>query len=307
MDVTGAGLDSSIIGNTLDRGFGHTRYGDHALTTCGMEVVLGDGQVFQTGLGHYENAKANRAYRYGVGPTLDTLFTQSNFGIVTQMGIYLMPHPRPFATFFIAAENETDLAAAGGWAGEPADAGNSAKHDSHRQRSAGDFRENALSIRASEPTDAATSHAARKAAKGMRGRGMERVRLNHRHASNRRRHAQRRLRRALRGFKIIFLDDRRLALAERICRALNGMGLAKGIAHRLEIVKPVYGLLKGIPTNETLRGAGVARPRAASIRAARSAGLQCRINVAFANIASDRSRGSRADEADRSGLSPAPI
>src|SRR5690606_38651079 len=29
MDATGAGPDSSIIGNTLERGFGHTPYGDH--------------------------------------------------------------------------------------------------------------------------------------------------------------------------------------------------------------------------------------------------------------------------------------
>src|SRR2546429_7881245 len=31
MDSSGAGLEASIVGNVLDRGFGHTRYGDHCL------------------------------------------------------------------------------------------------------------------------------------------------------------------------------------------------------------------------------------------------------------------------------------
>ncbi|MCP4646040.1 MAG: FAD-dependent oxidoreductase, partial [bacterium] len=43
MDATGAGLDASLVGNTLERGFGHTRNGDHFSTTSGMEVVLADG------------------------------------------------------------------------------------------------------------------------------------------------------------------------------------------------------------------------------------------------------------------------
>jgi 4-cresol dehydrogenase (hydroxylating) flavoprotein subunit len=39
MDATGAGPDASLVGNILDRGFGHTRYGDHFQTCCGLEVV----------------------------------------------------------------------------------------------------------------------------------------------------------------------------------------------------------------------------------------------------------------------------
>src|SRR5207237_1638110 len=51
MDSSGAGREASIIGNTLERGFGHTRYGDHLLSICGMQVVLADGRVLNTGLG----------------------------------------------------------------------------------------------------------------------------------------------------------------------------------------------------------------------------------------------------------------
>ena len=102
-------MDASLVGNTLDRGFGHTPYGDHFLSACGMEVVLADGRVLHTGFGHYPNAKAHRVYRYGVGPFLDGIFAQSNYGIVTRIGIWLMPEPESFCAFFFAAENNNDL------------------------------------------------------------------------------------------------------------------------------------------------------------------------------------------------------
>src|SRR5262249_25748645 len=80
MDVTGAGPDASIVGNTLERGFGHTINGDRFLNSCGMEVVLADGRILTTGLGHYENAHAAPVYKWGIGPYLDGIFTQSNLG-----------------------------------------------------------------------------------------------------------------------------------------------------------------------------------------------------------------------------------
>ena len=41
----------SVIGNTLERGFGYTPYGDHAAHQCGLEVVLANGDVVRTGMG----------------------------------------------------------------------------------------------------------------------------------------------------------------------------------------------------------------------------------------------------------------
>jgi 4-cresol dehydrogenase (hydroxylating) len=109
MDATGAGPDASLVGNTLDRGFGHTPYGDHVANTCGMDVVLADGRLLRTGYGHYEGAKAARAYRYGVGPSLDGLFQQSGLGIVTRIGLWLMPEPEAFAGYFIRVPKDEDL------------------------------------------------------------------------------------------------------------------------------------------------------------------------------------------------------
>ena len=109
MDATAAGPDSSLVGNTVDRGFGHTRYGDHFLTCSGMEIVLADGRVLKTGFGHYENARATPLYPYGVGPYMDGLFCQSNMGIVTQIGLWLLPEPEDFNFFFVRVPKVEDI------------------------------------------------------------------------------------------------------------------------------------------------------------------------------------------------------
>lgn len=41
----------SVVGNTLDRGFGYTPNGEHSQSQCGMEVVLPDGTLLRTGSG----------------------------------------------------------------------------------------------------------------------------------------------------------------------------------------------------------------------------------------------------------------
>lgn len=108
-DCSGAGPQASIVGNTLERGFGHTPYGDHFLNTAGMEVVLGDGRLLRTGYGHYTNATSTHVFKWGIGPYLDGLFSQSNFGIVTRMGVWLMKRPESFRAFFFSVPNDADL------------------------------------------------------------------------------------------------------------------------------------------------------------------------------------------------------
>ena len=109
LDSSGAGPDASIVGNILDRGFGHTPYGDHMQTTCSIEVVLADGRVLRTGFGHYEASRSRWAFRYGIGPWLTGLFTQANFGIVTQVGMWLMPKPERFSAFFLTVKKDEDI------------------------------------------------------------------------------------------------------------------------------------------------------------------------------------------------------
>ena len=80
----------SVIGNTMDRGVGYTPYGNHSMWKTGLEVVLPDGDLLRTGLGGLPGANTWQLFAPSFGPSPDNLFEQSNFGIVTKMGIQLM-------------------------------------------------------------------------------------------------------------------------------------------------------------------------------------------------------------------------
>jgi 4-cresol dehydrogenase (hydroxylating) flavoprotein subunit len=101
----------SIVGNTLERGFGYTPYGDHAAMQCGMEVVLANGGLVRTGMGALAGSSAWQLYKPGYGPSYDAMFMQSNFGIVTKLGIWLMPQPESYLLCHARLHREADLEA----------------------------------------------------------------------------------------------------------------------------------------------------------------------------------------------------
>ena len=109
-DCTDSTPEGSVLGNALDRGLGHTPYGDHFANLCGLEVVLADGEVIQTGAAR-PDSPAWHTFKWGAGPYVEGLFSQSNFGIVTQAGIWLMPEPEAFQAFFCEVEQEKNLPA----------------------------------------------------------------------------------------------------------------------------------------------------------------------------------------------------
>lgn len=110
LDVPTIGPIASPVGNTLDRGVGYTPYGDHFTFQCGMEVVLPNGDVMRTGMGSIKNSTTWQAFKWGYGPYVDGLFTQSNFGICTKMGMWLMPKPPCYKPFMIRHAEMSDVA-----------------------------------------------------------------------------------------------------------------------------------------------------------------------------------------------------
>lgn len=109
IDCTDPGW-GSVLGNALEHGVGYTPYGDHAGHQCGMEVVLASGEVLRTGVGGIEGNPAWPLYKYAYGPSLDGLFLQSNFGVVTKIGIWLMPEPETFSAVEMMFAREEDIA-----------------------------------------------------------------------------------------------------------------------------------------------------------------------------------------------------
>jgi 4-cresol dehydrogenase (hydroxylating) len=100
-----------LIGNALDRGGGYTGidYRDHFDAHCGMEVVLPTGEVVRTGMGANEKATTWQLFKYGMGPWIDGLFSQSNFGIVTKMGFWLMEEPEAAKQVSITVPRREDV------------------------------------------------------------------------------------------------------------------------------------------------------------------------------------------------------
>jgi 4-cresol dehydrogenase (hydroxylating) len=89
LDATGSGRHTSVLGCALDRGVAYNSH--RSDTISGLEVVLGNGRIINTGFGHYDNAIASPFYSDGIGPSLDGLFMQSNFGVVTAATVRLQP------------------------------------------------------------------------------------------------------------------------------------------------------------------------------------------------------------------------
>jgi 4-cresol dehydrogenase (hydroxylating) len=252
MDATGSSLDCSLIGNAVERGFGHTPYGDHFSNVCGLEVVLPSGEIVHTGFGGLPGARATEVYRFGVGPSLDGLFSQSNFGIVIRMTIWLMPAPDYFQAYFFQSGEEGSLQQFIE-ALRPLRMAGTLKSTCHIVN---DYK--VLNGVQQFPNGEAApiSHKAmelyRKNLKCGRWNGSGALYGTYRQVAE----ARRILRRALKGkvSQLQFLDDRMIRLATSFAkpyRWLTGMDLSKTLA----IVRPVYGLMKGIPSNEFLASA----------------------------------------------------
>lgn len=109
LDTTSGPPAGGVLGNTMDSGAGYTPYFDHLYMSCGMEVVLGNGQRLRTGDGALPGSKAWHVSKYSLGPKLDGLFVQSNFGITTRMGVWLMPKPPCIRGFFFSFPDDDDL------------------------------------------------------------------------------------------------------------------------------------------------------------------------------------------------------
>ncbi|HVX65184.1 MAG TPA: FAD-binding oxidoreductase [Bryobacteraceae bacterium] len=255
MDVTGASPDCALIGNTLERGFGHTPYGDHFAQVCGLEVVLPDGECVETGFARFDGAKAAALNRWGLGPVLDGLFSQSNLGIVTRMTVWLMPAPEYFQSFCCRCDGEEGIAALidalrplrlNGTLRSTVHIGNdykviSAIRQYPWEEMGGETPLGGPVLAKLRKQFNVGSWNASGGLYGTRAQVAE---------------ARRLLRRALRGKvdKLQFLDERMVRIAARFARPYRWF-TGWDLSRTLELLRPVLGLMQGVPTEHPLSSA----------------------------------------------------
>ncbi|MEN6604794.1 MAG: FAD-binding oxidoreductase [Bryobacteraceae bacterium] len=253
LDATGASTDCSLIGNVMERGFGHTPYGDHFSYVCGLEVVLPNGEVVDTGFSRFPGAATAAVHRWGFGPSIDGLFSQSSLGIVTRMTIWLMPAPEYFQAFFFRCDEEDGLAPLIDALRPLRLSGvlRSASHIGNDYKVLSGIRQYPWAETGGR-TPLMPEQMARFRRElnfgywnGSGGLYGTRAQVAE---------ARRLVKRALAGkvSRIEFLDDRKLRWAGRVAgpfRLLTGWDLSK----TLELLYPVYDLMKGIPTNAPIK------------------------------------------------------
>ncbi len=251
MNVTGAAKDTSLIGNALERGIGY--FASRADSLSGMEIVLGSGRVVRTGFGHFETSRITHVYRYGIGPQLDGLFAQSNFGIVTAAGVDLMPARDECMAVISKISDPSKLAAFVDAMADlrRRDVIQTVAHIGNRHRTqiamaplvyrrlvqltgrdGSDLRGEAERLLEEEGFGPWSSVA------GVMG------------TAGQLRAVRREVCGALRGIaSTMFMTDRKIALAKWLARVFGFSTWVRRKQALLEAVEPLYGLAKGIPTD----------------------------------------------------------
>jgi len=117
--VTGAGPSCSIVSNALERGYGITPRTDHFAAVNAIKAYLPHPdlckELFESSISAMDKSGddfIDKTFKWGLGPYLDGLFTQSNLGIVTEMTIRLAPTPTDFCSFYLKVADPSKFSAA---------------------------------------------------------------------------------------------------------------------------------------------------------------------------------------------------
>ena len=107
--VTGAGPSCSVVANALERGFGVTPITDHFGAVISMKVVLPDGEIYESYTRTFNTTGVAQAFKWGTGPYLDGLFSQSNLGIVVDASIALQARAERSGALFCVLDTNQDV------------------------------------------------------------------------------------------------------------------------------------------------------------------------------------------------------
>jgi 4-cresol dehydrogenase (hydroxylating) len=107
LDITGADSNSSIVGNYLERGFGHTFYGDHEDKGKILEAITPQGKVFNPHFIFSNESRVRGLYQHDLSLNLEKIFYQTNFAIVTKFLVKLKPRNQKTILAVVLNKNAT--------------------------------------------------------------------------------------------------------------------------------------------------------------------------------------------------------
>ncbi len=260
MNVTGSSAATSLIGNAVERGIGYL--GLRADETSNLEVVLGTGEILRTGFGGSHHSRLAPLYRHGIGPSLDGLFFQSNFGIVTAATFALKPEPEAHLGAVVSIGSESDLPALIDALGRASRAGcfDDVVHIGDRARTETTMAPLvARALATSEGLDPASAEIEAMRILAAQGFSAWSGLVGISGSKTRVADSLRRLSAEVSPFaRVRVLTDRRLAWARRVLGWLSVFSAARRASALLEAVTPLYGLTRGIPTDAAVASVGFA-------------------------------------------------
>ncbi len=249
LNVIGSASDSSLLGNALERGIGY--FASRAGSLSGLEVVLGNGTLLHTGFAHYPGVQTSHVYPYGIGPGLDGLFYQSNFGIVCSAGIPLTRRHGLHRSAILRIRDEDQLP---GLVDALADLRRRevvrmVVHIGNRARTF-----TTLAPLIYEQMGATRSREGAEAMLQQEGFGPWSAVAGWSGTPDEVRATEREVRRVMQGrADVLVLSDERLARAGRLLDAFAFLPGARRKAMMLRAMAPIYGLSHGVPTDAALK------------------------------------------------------
>lgn len=107
--TTGAGPTVSLLGNALERGFGITPEEDHFGAVRSLRAVLPDGNIYESPLASLGMPVTQSVWKWGIGPYLDGIFAQGNYGIVTSMTLAMRRRPEHIEVYVFSLKDKDGL------------------------------------------------------------------------------------------------------------------------------------------------------------------------------------------------------
>lgn len=251
-NVTGSARDTSIIGNALDGGVGYL--GSRRLDLFGLEVVTGTGEILRTGFRRLgESSPLSHCHPFGLGPMLDGLFFQGNFGVVTSACFRLVPRRPCEVAVSLALADAANLPAfidelarlkRDGLMGSVTHIGNRARTvatlgygvNTYLRRECGMSEERARD-EAARAMRIAAPHEWTSLASVTGNAGQVRAAI---------REIRRRMRRLAR---LLVVSDRLLDVGYAVAHRLRFIPFARANAAAVSAMRPLHGLALGVPTD----------------------------------------------------------